>query len=304
MTSVGRTIFRSGVYIMKKSLRIQKVIEVLDRWGRQSKAEIDHKVSVSISRLLDSGLERALYRDLEDLVSQNKVQVEYYSRDGGRIENYDPAIHKNVQCKWYLFTTESKVTGGSILKKINSKLYCPKILADDVILAKGESTPEFDTKCLYFSIAGLYLVLKINMKSVPVKIIISRSNGDITKNEVELIESKFGKRSILLKVPSVKVSSFDISCNRLGHIVISIDSDSIKIKDLDSTNGTTFTEFSKDVSDEIRLNNILFSTRTVQASWSDVLGSYNFDFKKLDKEVAVQSDVLINLASDILFLCV
>jgi len=86
---------------------------------------------------LTSAMKRAIYRDLDDLVNTNRLIVEYFTRDGAKIEDYNSDIHKNVISQWVLLGSENKIIGESLMKSISSQLYCPKHLKNDLSLAAG-----------------------------------------------------------------------------------------------------------------------------------------------------------------------
>src|SRR5579885_938291 len=109
--------------------RIQAVKAVLARWGRLAKSQIDQYVSAALNCPAEE-LERALYRDLEELERMGEIITIHYSRDGSEIEDYDPEVHRNTVCRWAIPGAENTILGGQKLKESQIELLVSPRLKD------------------------------------------------------------------------------------------------------------------------------------------------------------------------------
>ena len=74
-----------------KYKRIEKLRELFKRWGKMDKNTVDSQMSGALG--VDSeDLSRALYRDLEELVTRGDIEVLYFHRDGTPIDDFDLLI--------------------------------------------------------------------------------------------------------------------------------------------------------------------------------------------------------------------
>jgi hypothetical protein len=84
---------------IKRFRRLFALVDVIERWGRLEKEKIDQLVSANLGVDIQM-ITKALYRDLQELVEMNILEVYYLTRDGRPIEDHDPDIHKNFLCEW------------------------------------------------------------------------------------------------------------------------------------------------------------------------------------------------------------
>jgi hypothetical protein len=235
-------------------------------------------------------------------VFNGRIIAEYFTKNKEKIEEYNPEVDKSVYCEWILVGSENKIIGEALLKDVNSQIYCPSFLKSDVTLNYGDVSPSFKTKHLYFSILNKYLCLKINLEMTPVKLLLSRNTGRIDSTEIEQVESKFGKRTIIFKIPSTKVSAFDNKKDKYGHTLIEIQNDSIIIHDLESKNKTYLHQLSMDEADHIRINNDLASDKTSNESWEELFKHKLKSMKVISKNEEITGPALINLANQFFLL--
>lgn len=286
---------------MKKLERIQAIQEILSRWGKLDKNSIDQRLASKFSEELTSALKRAIYRDLEALVNQGRLNVEYYDSEGILIEDYDSKIHKNTTCKWAVVGQENQIIGEKYLNEVFSSLYCPSVLRDDISLHDGGVDTTFKTRHLFFVINGKFLCLKVNLEAVPVKLIVSRNKEVLNfKKDQDAFVEKFGKRAIHLRVPFNKISSFD-GDKKLGHIELSINEDNIELNDLNSANGSKYFRITMQAADEIRANGAMLGTDTLSFNWGGLMS------REVVESVEVKNDKLdapfvLSLADEFLVL--
>lgn len=254
-----------------KSFRIQVLLDVLERWGRLDKASICSKVGNSLDEDPESeSFQRAIYRDLEDLVTDAKIAVDYFTRDGALIEDYDPSVHKNVSCQWFIPSAEGKISGSGKLETLNSLIYVPKILKNDLSIIDGKTEANPRHHHFYFQVGSSFLCLKISFEALPVSIVISRIHGDINLIEIEEIKAKLGLRTVILKVPFASLSSFK-SNNQFGHAQIKIiNQNEFEIIDFSSTNGSRVYKLTTSEADSIREKASKLDDHTLTSTWKDI----------------------------------
>lgn len=254
-----------------KSFRIQVLLDVLERWGRLDKNAICSKVAQSIDENADSeSFQRAIYRDLEDLVTDAKIAVEYFTRDGALIEDYDPEIHKNVSCQWFIPSAEGKISGSGKLESLNSLIYVPKILKNDLSIIDGKMEANPRHHHFYFQVGSSFLCLKASFEALPVSIIISRIHGDITLSEIEEIKNNSGIRTIILKIPRASLSTYKANA-KLGHAKIKLNNQNeFEILDFESSNGSRVYKLTTLEADRIREKASKIDDFTMTSTWKDI----------------------------------
>lgn len=254
-----------------KSFRIQVLLDVLERWGRLDKNAICSKVAQAIDENADSeSFQRAIYRDLEDLVADAKIAVEYFTRDGALIEEYDSDIHKNVACQWFIPSAEGKISGSGKLESLNSLIYVPKILKNDLSIIDGKVEANPRHLHLYFQIGASFLCLKISFEALPISILFSRIHGDITQTEIEDTKKKIGLRTVIFKVPFASLSSYKQGTS-LAHALLKIHNENeIEIIDYNSTNGSRVYKLTSAEADRIREKAAKLDENTMTSTWKDI----------------------------------
>lgn len=254
-----------------KSMRIQVLLDVLSRWGRLDKQSICHHLSTILQEDFNSQAgSRAVYRDLDELVNQGKISVDYYTRDGVHIDEYDPAKHKNVSCFWYIPSAEGLVPGSGILKTLGCLLYVSRILKNEISVIHGKSQPDPRNLHLYFICSGSFVCIKIATDALPFSIVISRTHGEITDKEIDSVQKSHGQRFVILKIPDAKLSSFK-GPSDLGHAVLRFESkEKISVEDLGSTNGNVLYRLKLDEADHLREYASQIENLTLNKTWNDI----------------------------------
>lgn len=254
-----------------KSFRIQVLLDVLERWGRLDKTSICSKVGNALDEdPVSESFQRAIYRDLEDLVTDLKISVDYFTRDGALIEDYDSSIHKNVSCQWYIPSSEGKISGSGKLENLNSLIYVPKILKNDLSIIDGKVEVNPRHHHFYFQVGSSFMCLKISFEALPVSIVISRIHGDILLTEIEEIKNRLGLRTVILKVPFASLSSFK-SSTQLGHAQIKIiNHNEFELIDFSSTNGSRIYKLTTSEADNIREKASRIDDLTMTSTWKDI----------------------------------
>lgn len=264
-----------------KSFRMQAVLDRLERYGRQDK----NAICIHVAQKTDEDQEsdsfiRAIYRDLEDLVRSGKILVEYFARDGALLEDYDPDIHKNVSCQWFIPEVEGQITGGLYLKKLNGLLYAPNLLKNEMSILSYASDPDPKHRHIYFQIGSQFLCLKANRDAIDFGMAISRTHGNISSNEINEVKKVFGSRSLILKLPIAKLSSYKPNekiCN--SHIRF-LNSSEVEFENLGASNKIILYKLTMNEADEIKRKGDKINEQTATTSW--VLTS---NFKAIPEEL-------------------
>lgn len=253
-----------------KSKRLEAVRQVLRRWGRLNKQQINQYVSTHLGADADE-ISRALYRDLEELVANGEAVDYRFSPDGKLIDNYDPDVHKNTNAEWALVGSENTVLGDSILREIGGSFYAPARLVRDFRIEAGSTEPSFQTIHIYFSVLQSFLCLKLNVNALPIKLLIGRPQDQLNYTPpLEDIYKRFGKRTAVLLIPLPNISS-TISSEKCGHASIDIaNPEVVSISDLNSKNGTSYYKMSQNDADLLRRKGNLLGDKTISMSWTKI----------------------------------
>ena len=256
--------------------RIEALREVLTRWGKLNKPEIDERVSSKLG-CQATDISRALYRDLEDLERLGQITTTHFTRDGRAVENYDPEIHKNTFCEWSIPKENASIRGSKRIRDNHIGIKVSSRLSGSVSIGEGQlSDTNCSSVCFYFSVGGLSHNLIVKAEALPFQVYIGRGeNFKITTLSSEE-ESVFGKRAILFSFPLPGVSSFK-GLTKSGHALLSFENmKEVKILDLSSKNGTFYLNLNKLQSEQI-VRNI---SSGAKATSTHALISNERDFKK------------------------
>ncbi|MFP5492775.1 MAG: hypothetical protein ACLGG0_14830 [Bacteriovoracia bacterium] len=279
-------------------------MDVLGRWGRLDK----NQIAEHVGRVLDENFEsesfqRAIYRDLDDLVQDNRVQVEYFSRDGALIEDYDPDIHRNVYCQWYIPGTEGQISGSGHLKSHNGLFQAPKLLKSDFSILSGNSQVDPRHRHIYFQIGSAFLCLKASFQALPFSILVSRIHGTIEQKEIDDVRKGFGLRACILKVPFPRLSSFKDD-KKPGHLLMEFPSEStVSVIDFNSSNGTFVYKLKFSEADKIRNSGSVMNEYTLTSTWENVDLSFVKPIKITDK-ATYELPILIDAGNEFKLLIV
>lgn len=218
--------------------RMNAIIQVLTTAGRLEKEAITIRVAEILS-VDPMTIHKPIYRDLAKLVNNNEIAVEYYSKDGGKIEDYDSESKIPVKCEWFLPDSHNEAKGHKILDSIHVGYRIPKILQSSIDVYEYSDKKTFSDKKYYilFAYNSKCVVLSFDKQDTPINLLFSRTDGTIKEIEMKEIDSKFGQRNIILKIPIAQLSSFKNGV-RHCHSSMKFESNRVILKDHTSTNGT------------------------------------------------------------------
>lgn len=280
---------------ISKLQRQNAVKEVIRRWGRLKKATIDENICNIFGLEADEGLKRAIYRDLEDLVTSGEIDILYFTRDGILIEDFNPSVHKNFYNEWTSKDFTGGIFGQSLLNIKSAGIYVSSILRNEIMVSeKGEISQ--DKNYIFFYLNSHYINISFKHEIAPLKIIISRFVDAISDSEINEVEKKIGKRFIILKVPSNSVSAFK-SNESLGHLMLEFKPERlIQLRDLGAKNGSDVFKLTPEEADEIRLKGKALIEETVTVSW-DSIPAEMYVRKHIENSIDSYAPFIVELGS-------
>lgn len=212
---------------VSKSLRVQTLVEILNRAGCLDKVELLQRLSAAVSVEKDE-LERALYRDLEDLVRDNKIQV--FSRDSlGKIVENETEETKKYKKYWH---TEKfspfDIQGVGLIRIFNANVICNKQITSYLRISNFDLDKKSDiSNCVLLHVNGEIYVLTVDKIIYPLKIIIAR-NLPTSSVLLDKIYKFYGKKVVLILLPEQIISAIKDE-NIKGELVINCNAESINI---------------------------------------------------------------------------
>ena len=278
-----------------KSQRIEELKRILKSNGKLRKEHIDLRVANALGCSADK-LARALYRDLDELVRTNTVKEVVYTRDMRIIDEYDPTIHRNVIKEWCVPLSEGKIIGHNLLEAHSGIIYCAPFLKRDIYISAGSLEKDNNFSSIYFSIGTSFLSLHINSDLFPVKVIFSRSNGDILDSEIEDLKKEFGIRIVVIKLPISSISAF-VTNIRFGHSCLDFLSvDNVEVHDLQSSNGTFVSKISDLLATELIERHDVDNNYTLPEPWSSSFSSINLS-SKVNESIVVTPPFITQISN-------
>lgn len=201
-------------------------MQALERHGKCSHKEISQFVANKLdANSSDKSFKKNIYNDLDGLIGDNVVSVEYRTRDDELIPLGEEDNYKNKRnCFYYLIGSDTDFLGGGLLKKAGIKFQkqkssLPQWKVSDV---RTKDQPTEDVVCLLFKSQNKYLCLEAPLLDLPANIVVGGVGN--TTPDVEIIDKNFGGKTSLLLFPSEFLSpSGD---NSFGDFLLNIDNNS------------------------------------------------------------------------------
>lgn len=268
-----------------KSHRIQIVLDVLERFGRSNRDSILLRVANSLDENKDSeSFQRAIYRDLEDLEVRGEIKADYFHRDGSLIDDFDPDSHKNYYKEWFIPSAEGKISGAGNLEKLNGLIYVPKILKNEFAIVEGQHSPDPKHRHLYFQIGSKFICLKGTFDAIEFTIALSRIHGDILSTEIDEIEKSLGKRTIILKVPYSKLSSYKPKSQLANNLIRVSNNSEFELINKGSKNPLIVYQLTTKEADELRSRGAMLDEETMTSTWRSLRNSMAMPNEVKDSE--------------------
>ena len=251
-----------------KAKRIQTILEVIERWGRLQKAQIDEHVAQSLGIDVND-IKKSTYLDLTDLVVDHSI-IEYrYSPDGALLEEYDPVKHKNTRCEYESRKRGSQISGAALLESKGAKVLVSERLRRSVQVTNIVSGVDLIYFNMLFELEDMFFNLRVKLDDLPFTLILTRiKEGEkVTINDFEAV---FKKRSIVLSLPIPNLSSYSEK-SRFGHSSLTVVSpDDIQVSDLGSRNGTAVLKLITEEAEILIKKGSLIGDVTTTEVWSSI----------------------------------
>lgn len=209
------------------------VKEAIEKHGKCSHKEISQYVATKIDAdISDKNFKKAVYNDLDSLLGDNIVGIEYRTRAGELIPIGEEDDYKNKRNSFYfLIGGEEEIDGVGLFKEagINFIKQFSSVPEWKVSNVKHKDQPLKDVVCLFLKHSDKYLSLETALEDLPASIYFSGKGGFVpTSNEIKSIVNN--KTSlIMLPSPYLELPTND----SLGEFYINFfidDNDVIKAK--------------------------------------------------------------------------
>lgn len=263
---------------ISKSDRMQALVDLLNRAGMLEKNEITQRIA-SILNVDEKKIERALYRDLNELVDSGKIKV--CSKDSlGNIVEPDLADIKNFKNFWYTDKhSPFSITGIGYLNSFGMDVifhpslqkFIKCLSVEDILSSKAQ---------FIFLTPGNPIGLFFDDEIKPFTVYMSRIES-LSKEFIKSFYVKNGKRSIILQIHNNYFSRFQ---NDLTKNVLSLNFDKDVIINNSLNRGIKYIDY------KLSRSGLKPGSRDVTGSISDLI--------VLDKDYNLSKDSLINLTAN------
>jgi hypothetical protein len=268
---------------ISKTKRIQALIEILDRWGSLDKSEITNRVAALLAVEPES-IERAIYRDLEELVSDLRIKVFSRSAAGRIVE--ETAMDSNNRYKNYWYTEKHSpfdVLGIGGVRKLGGDIFATQNLLEGLQIFQVSSKVIDELRhMILFKIGSVSFGVKFLPSILPFAFVISRNTG-ISQDVFEKMVKELSGRLCVLLLPDADLTSIK-SGNYMGHCLVQFGEREVNIYDDSSTNGTFLA--SGTVSKNLIRFDFIESGKTRKSTKMDSIESY----KRIDQKGLLVDD--------------
>ena len=218
---------------VSKSIRVQTILEILNKNGILDKSEITDRVANKLM-LEKNEIDRAVYRDLEELVRAGKILVFNKDKVGNFIdaENDLPGNYKSY---WgSLDSQPNQILGSKVLKSLDSSIDCCPNILNGIRISEIQSENDLKKQnCIVFNIGFKYFSISYDIEILPFKLIISRLG--ITNEVKKFLNNNFSKRFVFLKIPDQSFPS--VKLNDLTFVYLDLNSKNIEFNLTENISG-------------------------------------------------------------------
>ena len=189
---------------VSKTLRVQTLIEILNRYGILDKITITEKVALRLALNKDL-INRAIYRDLEDLVAQNKIFVIHKDNYGNAV---DTVTDEKMHFKSFWYTEKfhpDQILGIGLLKAHDADLICAKNLLSNLSICEVNQITDIKKTSIIFNVNNRFFSLNFEAEALPFKLIITRKKPD--QDILHKLNLTFSKRLAILILPDLTFPS-------------------------------------------------------------------------------------------------
>lgn len=274
----------------------RQILKIIGRYETIEIGPLLQEMSVFTGEEVSETFRRKIHRYLESLVKANELSRESYSQDGVLLDDKDENI-KNKKCKWSIPKATSGIQGHKLLLDSKANIFFDTSLKTDIELGRGRTVRSSKGRTLYFNLGHEFLHLRIEDDALPYMIHFSRNPDFVNVNELKELQKIFGRRLILLRIPCAHMSSYK-NDEKQGHAILKFNGNgTIEIKDLESSNGTTYTEISSSAAEELIQSGSVMGNQTVMKPWAEektLVGNVRREIDK-GKSVITKGPVLVEV---------
>lgn len=235
---------------LTKFERISMLMEIMKELGRANPGQIYEKLLRTVGAEANAeNLKRMVYRDLKELATSGKVNIEYIAPDGRRLtEEPEEGELKNFRVEYFVEDQKDKTLGYELLQSHGGTL-CARgasqvhwRISDTLLKAKSS-----DRGLAFEASLGEFLILSAPAEELPFKVLIARQqeDRDLEPSVISRLQKEFGGRTSVLFLKERHLSRLSVDQQddaKWGHVLISFQGDgSICAQDLGSTTGTFWT---------------------------------------------------------------
>ncbi len=233
---------------MKKAARLQKVAEFVKRSGKALAKDVAfHLADLLEKEKDDPAFVRSIYRDLNELVDENILRIQYISMDG---EDLDPAVAEEGGVKYntyFMPPANEMIPGYERLKKLGVKIVVPKdssfqmaVIDPSVSCQKGH---------LYFllpPVLGDFSAIEIPADQMPFSILLGRRSSSVFENDfMESLYKNHGRRAMALILNERSVSRIALE-EPMGHVLLTCSDMKITMEINPRSGGVSCSELSEE----------------------------------------------------------
>lgn len=224
--------------------RLDLILDILRNGDHLETGVISERLASRIKENAeDPSFRRSVHRDLQELNRRDKVNVDFYDRNGQLLDDYDSSDTKskkrNLVCKWFISSGAEEYQGKKLIESKQVTFWIPESQCEGVKVSIGDSNSAEGSKGIYFLVANQYLRVEIQSNLLPFNLLISRQTNEIRQSEKDYISKQSNSEFFgILKIPYPELSAYR-NQEKPGHAILKIvDKNKIQIQDFGSSNGS------------------------------------------------------------------
>lgn len=257
---------------MVKKKREDYALEIINRWGPLKAKQIQSMALTAMGESEEDAYPiKTLYAHLKKMVLDDVINEELYGPDGELLDEEADHGVKNPRKLYVGKEPTQKIAGSDLIEELGGDVHTPAALRPFFNIFEGLAGVPSETEIhLYMNINQGFVNLRMDVEVFNSGILIARKNPEEIENVLDSIGSNFDKRTLLLELPHPKISSYKETSDS-GHCFLSFSNEeTVKVKDLGSTNGTRIKVISADDAEVMRRKGELIGEATMTSDWSNV----------------------------------
>lgn len=267
--------------------RYMTIIDVLKSWGPLERKEVESWIKNRMDIGEDDNIEKALRRDLKNLVGETEVDEFAFNKQGIYLgKTTEEVFTERVRFYKYQISGNDNlaVSGKNELIEAGANIFYSDGMEHFLRIKKGECTPEHNRYIIYFEIFNELYHLEIDLKTLTlaragewVNILIG-GNRQIKEKDIKKHCKDYGPYGVVLLLNDPFLSSptkeypahLRISFQQKGRVII---------EDFGSKNGTTYSELDEWSCNQLLSDMTFNHDKTKTRYWAEI---ENQKMKKLN----------------------